>query len=295
MNPCMPPFERYTGSRSELPPIAGAGLGQDVALITDGRFSGGSHGFVIGHVTPEAQEGGPIALVRTFMRRLGNDCCSSQGWHSARMRTCPVTFRTRSSCQPPSSFSHPHALRHTIPQVEDGDIIRIDASSRVMDVLNVSEEEWARRWAGGEVAALCLAGDEGMHAAPGEPRLVYSGKPVRGSPRLERARCRWCPGIPRPTVPALTIPSNPTPPGVRRGRRRPCAQPAGPCTSMPSWCLRRPEGASPMSEPSSFGGSTRPQFSQNRVVGPVWGVCSVPLAGPAPVPAHPVKNRCYHV
>jgi dihydroxy-acid dehydratase len=44
--------------------IMGAGLGQDVALITDGRFSGGSHGFIIGHVTPEAQEGGPIALIR---------------------------------------------------------------------------------------------------------------------------------------------------------------------------------------------------------------------------------------
>ena len=43
--------------------IMGAGLGQDVALITDGRFSGGSHGFIMGHVTPEAQEGGPIALV----------------------------------------------------------------------------------------------------------------------------------------------------------------------------------------------------------------------------------------
>lgn len=43
--------------------IMGAGLGKDVALITDGRFSGGSHGFVIGHVTPEAQVGGPIALV----------------------------------------------------------------------------------------------------------------------------------------------------------------------------------------------------------------------------------------
>ena len=43
--------------------IMGAGLGKDCALITDGRFSGGSHGFVIGHVTPEAQEGGPIALV----------------------------------------------------------------------------------------------------------------------------------------------------------------------------------------------------------------------------------------
>lgn len=43
--------------------IMGAGLGNDVALLTDGRFSGGSHGFIVGHITPEAQEGGPIALV----------------------------------------------------------------------------------------------------------------------------------------------------------------------------------------------------------------------------------------
>ena len=55
------------GMREMLTPtsaIAGAGLAADVALITDGRFSGGSHGFLIGHVTPEAQDGGPIALVR---------------------------------------------------------------------------------------------------------------------------------------------------------------------------------------------------------------------------------------
>ncbi len=44
--------------------IMGAGLGHDVALLTDGRFSGGSHGFLIGHVVPEAMEGGPIALVK---------------------------------------------------------------------------------------------------------------------------------------------------------------------------------------------------------------------------------------
>lgn len=44
--------------------LAGAGFIDDVALITDGRFSGGSHGFIVGHVVPEAQEGGPIALVR---------------------------------------------------------------------------------------------------------------------------------------------------------------------------------------------------------------------------------------
>ena len=45
--------------------VMGAGLGKDVALITDGRFSGGSHGFIVGHITPEAQDGGPIGLIRT--------------------------------------------------------------------------------------------------------------------------------------------------------------------------------------------------------------------------------------
>jgi dihydroxy-acid dehydratase len=44
--------------------IIGRGLGDKVALITDGRFSGGSHGFVVGHVTPEAAVGGPIAVIR---------------------------------------------------------------------------------------------------------------------------------------------------------------------------------------------------------------------------------------
>lgn len=55
------------GMREMLSPtsaIMGKGLGKDVALITDGRFSGGSHGFVVGHITPEAAVGGPLALVR---------------------------------------------------------------------------------------------------------------------------------------------------------------------------------------------------------------------------------------
>src|SRR5438132_3482851 len=55
------------GMREMLSPtsaIMGKGLGKDVALITDGRFSGGSHGFVVGHITPEAYVGGPLALVR---------------------------------------------------------------------------------------------------------------------------------------------------------------------------------------------------------------------------------------
>lgn len=44
--------------------VMGKGLGKEVALITDGRFSGGSHGFVVGHITPEASVGGPIAIIR---------------------------------------------------------------------------------------------------------------------------------------------------------------------------------------------------------------------------------------
>ncbi|MHC8327438.1 dihydroxy-acid dehydratase [Pseudomonas sp. LB1P83] len=54
------------GMREMLSPtsaVMGKGLGKEVALITDGRFSGGSHGFVVGHITPEAFEGGPIALI----------------------------------------------------------------------------------------------------------------------------------------------------------------------------------------------------------------------------------------
>ncbi len=56
--PGMPEMLKPTGA------VMGAGLGKSVALITDGRFSGGSHGFVVGHITPEAQEGGLIGIVK---------------------------------------------------------------------------------------------------------------------------------------------------------------------------------------------------------------------------------------
>lgn len=55
------------GMREMLSPtsaIMGKGLGKDVALVTDGRFSGGSHGFVVGHISPEAYVGGPLAVVK---------------------------------------------------------------------------------------------------------------------------------------------------------------------------------------------------------------------------------------
>jgi dihydroxy-acid dehydratase len=56
--PGMPEMLKVTAA------LMGAGLGKNVAMITDGRFSGGTHGFVIGHITPEAQTGGPIAVLR---------------------------------------------------------------------------------------------------------------------------------------------------------------------------------------------------------------------------------------
>ncbi len=73
--------------------IMGAGLGREVALITDGRFSGGSHGFIVGHITPEAQEGGAIALIRDGDRvtidaranRIDADL-SDQEWQRRRER-----------------------------------------------------------------------------------------------------------------------------------------------------------------------------------------------------------------
>jgi dihydroxy-acid dehydratase len=61
--------------------VIGAGLGKDVALITDGRFSGGTHGFVVGHITPEALNGGPLAMIRngdqiTIDARNGTIMCN---------------------------------------------------------------------------------------------------------------------------------------------------------------------------------------------------------------------------
>ena len=67
------------GMREMLSPTAaimGRGLGADVALITDGRFSGGTHGFVVGHITPEAALGGPLWLVNCD----GKDAIRAPEW-----------------------------------------------------------------------------------------------------------------------------------------------------------------------------------------------------------------------
>jgi dihydroxy-acid dehydratase len=83
--------------------IVGAGLGDVVALLTDGRFSGGSHGFCIGHITPEAQLGGPIALVQNgdpiridarSDKRTIDLLISDDEWETRRAAWTPPPLRT---------------------------------------------------------------------------------------------------------------------------------------------------------------------------------------------------------
>lgn len=83
--------------------IMGAGLGDVVALLTDGRFSGGSHGFCIGHITPEAQLGGPIALVKNgdpiridarSDKRTIDLLISDEEWEKRRQEWTPPPLRT---------------------------------------------------------------------------------------------------------------------------------------------------------------------------------------------------------
>jgi dihydroxy-acid dehydratase len=77
--------------------LMGAGLGAAVALVTDGRFSGGSHGFIVGHVTPEAQEGGPIALVED-----GDNIAIDAKRHTIELEVDPQELaRRRARFRPP--------------------------------------------------------------------------------------------------------------------------------------------------------------------------------------------------
>jgi len=80
--PCRVPRPRNPRTRLGTAPVL-----QECALITDGRFSGGSHGFVIGHVSPEAQVGGPIALVKVRRHRMYADTHSCLHAH-AHARAC---------------------------------------------------------------------------------------------------------------------------------------------------------------------------------------------------------------
>ncbi|MFQ5699325.1 MAG: dihydroxy-acid dehydratase [Myxococcota bacterium] len=94
--------------------IVGAGLGAQVALITDGRFSGGSHGFILGHVTPEAQEGGPIALVRD-----GDRIAIDSRRHAVDLQVAPEELdRRRAAWTPPPLKARRGALYKYIRSVK---------------------------------------------------------------------------------------------------------------------------------------------------------------------------------
>ena len=82
--------------------IMGAGLGKSVALITDGRFSGGTHGFVVGHIVPEAQEGGPLALLKT-----GDEITIDAEANTLAVALTDAELETRKNnwIQPPYKFS----------------------------------------------------------------------------------------------------------------------------------------------------------------------------------------------
>jgi dihydroxy-acid dehydratase len=94
------------GMREMLSPtgaIVGLGLGDKVALVTDGRFSGGSHGFVVGHISPEAANGGPIALLRngdritidTVKLRIELDVAAAELRRRRKAWRAPKPYATR--------------------------------------------------------------------------------------------------------------------------------------------------------------------------------------------------------
>ena len=111
--PGMPEMLRPTGA------IMGAGLGGQVALITDGRFSGGTHGFVVGHITPEAQTGGTIALVED-----GDPITIDAANNSISLDVDETTLASRRAVwqAPPLNAEHGILLRyaHTVSSASEG-------------------------------------------------------------------------------------------------------------------------------------------------------------------------------
>ncbi|HMK85728.1 MAG TPA: dihydroxy-acid dehydratase [Steroidobacteraceae bacterium] len=109
------------GMREMLSPtgaIVGRGLGSEVALITDGRFSGGSHGFVVGHVSPEAAAGGPLALVKN-----GDEITIDAQRREIRLHVRPVELsRRRKEWLPPRPYARRGVLAKYAKQVSSASL-----------------------------------------------------------------------------------------------------------------------------------------------------------------------------
>jgi len=109
------------GMREMLSPtgaIIGKGLGSEVALITDGRFSGGSHGFVVGHLSPEAALGGPLALVKN-----GDEITIDAERREITLRVSAVELkRRRTAWSPPKPYARRGALAKYAKQVSSASL-----------------------------------------------------------------------------------------------------------------------------------------------------------------------------
>jgi dihydroxy-acid dehydratase len=109
------------GMREMLSPtgaIIGKGLGSEVALITDGRFSGGSHGFVVGHVSPEAAVGGPMALVRN-----GDEITIDAERREISLNVSAAELkRRRKTWKPPKPYARRGALAKYAKQVSSASL-----------------------------------------------------------------------------------------------------------------------------------------------------------------------------
>jgi dihydroxy-acid dehydratase len=98
--------------------IIGRGLGAEVALITDGRFSGGSHGFVVGHLSPEAAVGGPLALVET-----GDEITIDAQRREITLRVSATELkRRRRKWKPPKPYARRGALAKYARQVSSASL-----------------------------------------------------------------------------------------------------------------------------------------------------------------------------
>jgi dihydroxy-acid dehydratase len=109
------------GMREMLSPtgaIIGKGLGSEVALITDGRFSGGSHGFVVGHVSPEAAVGGPLALVKN-----GDEITIDAERREISLNVSAAELkRRRKTWKPPKPYARRGALAKYAKQVSSASL-----------------------------------------------------------------------------------------------------------------------------------------------------------------------------
>ncbi len=186
--------------------IKGAGLGKDVLLVTDGRFSGGTTGLCVGHIAPEAVDGGPIAFVRdgdpitldvanrTWTSTPTSTPARTAGRRTRRSTPAACSASTPASCSPPRTAPSPADLRRTTTPGPRGDRAS-SCQDRVRDPGRAVPGSGSAGWSGARAAR------RGRRRAGRSPR---------------RAGCRA--GCRHPTGRRCPAPRGPGAPGGRAGR-----------------------------------------------------------------------------